>query len=233
MLARSLPFRVIARHADNPLQVEALIFGQAGFLTQETFDHWGQALFNEYVFLRKKYNLVPIEVSLWRFLRLRPVNFPTIRLSQFSNFLCKNVGLISRVLSMKNIDELESILNVSASAFWDDHFTFDKKSVVKQKPLGVSSARLVIINAILPFMFVYGRSISDDALCNKALALFEQLPAENNTIISNWEMGGLDISNAFQSQALIELKSSYCDNKKCLGCRIGNLIVNKPDFIEM
>lgn len=232
MLARSLPFRVIARHADNPFQVEALIFGQAGLLSQETIDPFGQALFNEYVFLRKKYNLAPIDPSLWRFLRLRPVNFPTIRLSQFSNFICQNVGLMARTISMNSIDEIESLFNVSASHYWDDHYSFDKISRTQSKHLGVSAARLVIINAILPFMFVYGRSTSNDELCNKTLALYEQLPAESNSIITSWQTGGLKINTAFQSQALIELKTSYCNNRKCLSCRIGNLIFKNPAFTE-
>lgn len=232
MLARSLPFRILAHHADNPMQVEALIFGQAGMLTQDLVDPWGQALFNEYCFLRKKYQLVPIPASLWRFLRLRPVNFPTIRLSQFAAFICKNAGLLARVLSMDTIDEMMEIFKIKASAYWDDHYVFDKESTGKEKHPGISAIQLVIMNAILPFRFVYGTFMSNDALCNKTLSLFEKLPGEKNFVIREWQTAGLDVSTAYHTQALMELKTSYCDKRKCLSCRIGNILIKNPAFTE-
>lgn len=232
MLARSLPFRILARHADNPMQVEALIFGQAGMLTQDLVDPWGQALFNEYSFLRKKYQLVPIAASLWRFLRLRPVNFPTIRLSQFADFICKNAGLLARVLSMDTIDEMTGLFKIKASAYWDDHYVFDKESAGEEKRPGISAIQLVIMNAILPFMFVYGTSISNDVLCNKTLSLFEKLPGEKNSVIRQWQAAGLNVSSAYYTQALMELKTSYCDKRKCLSCRIGNILFKNPAFSE-
>ncbi len=225
MLARSVSYKILARHSDNRFQIEALLFGQAGMLTQELLDPHSQALFREYAFLRKKYGLVPIDQSLWKFLRLRPVNFPTIRISQFADLLSRHAGLLSALISKKSISELIELFNVNASEYWNDHFTFDKLSKGKQKQLGIPSRHLLIINAVLPFLFVYGRSVADDELCNKALNLYDELPPESNSVISGWQETGVQVESAWHSQALIALKSMYCDNRKCLGCRIGNLLM--------
>lgn len=232
MLARSLPYRILARHADNPMQIEALIFGQAGILTHELTDPWSQILFNEYRFLRTKYKLVPISGSLWKFMRLRPVNFPTIRLSQFAMFISLNVGLLARVVSMNNINEIMELFNVQASEYWNNHYIFDKESKGKPKHLGESASQLVIINAILPFMFVYGRAIANDSLCNKVLSLLEKLPGEHNTIIKQWELAGMDTASAYQTQSLLHLKTNYCDKRMCLNCRIGSAIFKNPAFMD-
>lgn len=233
MLARSLPYTVIARHADNPFQVEALIFGQSGLLTEEATDRYAQDLFNEYAFLRKKYSLVPIAGHLWKFMRLRPANFPTIRLSQFATFLSSNQQLLSRILEIKQVDKLMDIfLGIKPSAYWTDHYMWDKKAVSRQKSLGKDAVNLLMINALLPFLFVYGRAFDDDKLCNRALDFFTKIPGEKNTITLNWQKTGMDIGSAFQTQALISLKSEYCDKKRCLQCRIGNYLLKQDNDLS-
>ncbi len=232
MLARSVTYKMLAHHAGNIHQVEALLFGQAGLLTQELTDPYGQSLFNEYTFLRGKYKLAPIAASLWKYLRLRPVNFPTIRISQFANLLSNNAGLLSKIITMDSIEEMAEIFKVEASEYWNDHYTFDNYTKGKTKRLGMSAAHLLIINAILPFMFVYGSSAGNDYLCNKALSLFEQIPGESNASIRQWQTLGMDVSTAYNTQALVGMKSSYCDKNNCLNCRIGNLIFKDPDFIK-
>jgi hypothetical protein len=228
MMARSLPYRVIARHLDQPMQVEALVFGQAGLLSHDLKDPWPQALFTEYSFLRQKYHLVPIATHLWRFLRLRPVNFPTIRLAQFSALLCAGDGLVARVLESTTTDDLtEYFFGVSASAYWDNHYVFDRLTPGLKKQLGKDAISLLMINAMLPFLFVYGRSIDNDHLCNRALDFFSRLQGEKNAQIRKWKDAGIDVSNAFNTQALIWMKSDYCDKKRCLDCRIGNYLL-KP-----
>ena len=228
MLARSLPFNIIARHADNPFQVEALVFGQSGLLTEEVTDRYGQDLFNEYAFLRKKYHLVPIAGHLWKFMRLRPANFPTIRLSQFATFLSANQKLLSRILEIKEVDKLMDIfLGIKPSAYWTNHYMWDKETVSRQKSLGKVAVNLLMINALLPFLFVYGRAIDNDKLCDRALDFFTKIPGEKNNITLNWQKTGMDISSAFQTQALINLKSEYCDKKRCLQCRIGNYLLKQ------
>ncbi len=230
MLARSLSYKILAKHSDNRFQIEALLFGQAGMLTHDMIDPYSQELFNEYSFLRKKYALVPIDKSLWKFLRLRPVNFPTIRISQFAHLISSHAGLLASLVSMKSIDELTEVFNLSASEYWNNHFTFDNFSKGMPKLLGEQSQRLLIINAILPFLFVYGRSVADDNLCNRALSYYEKLPAESNSIISEWKQAKISIESAWHTQALIGLKLLYCDKRRCLNCRIGNVLMKDPAF---
>ncbi|MBW6491555.1 MAG: DUF2851 family protein [Lentimicrobium sp.] len=228
MLARSLPYKIIARHSDNPFQVEALIFGQSGLLTEEVTDRWAQELFNEYAFLRKKYQLIPIQKHLWKFMRLRPGNFPTIRLSQFAALFCTSQSLLSRILESTTSESLIKLFNgVEASSYWNNHYMFDKDVTFRKKTLGKEAVKLLMINAVLPFMFVYGRSLDNDNLCNRALDIFNKLPGEKNTITHNWKKYGLDVSTAFNTQALIGMKKEYCDKKRCLDCRIGDFLLRK------
>lgn len=233
MLARSVKLKMISHHADSKFQVEALLFGQAGLLSHDLIDAYGQSLFSEYSFLRRKYNLVPIQPSLWKFMRLRPANFPTIRISQFAALIAKKQKLLAHVMSLEDVNEMIDFFTVHASEYWDNHYTFDKLTPGKPKNTGKQAAMLIIINAVLPFMFVYGRSTANDYLCNKALKMYEQLPGENNSIVDNWKLAGIDTSTSFRSQALIGLKNNYCDKKKCLNCRIGNLIISDPQFLTL
>lgn len=230
MLARSVSYKILAHHADNQFQVEALLFGQAGFLTHDLLDTYGQELFKEYTFLRKKYNLVPVSSSLWKFLRMRPANFPTIRISQFASLISRNAGLLSGIIAKPTVNEITDLFMTEASDYWSNHFVFDKETPGKPKALGQSSARLLVMNAVLPFMFVYGTSTGNESLSGKALAFYEQLPGENNSVISQWKEAGLDVSTAFATQALMNLKTSYCDKRNCLNCRIGNILLKDPSF---
>jgi hypothetical protein len=232
MLARSVSYKILAHHADNQFQVEALMFGQAGLLTQDLTDIYGQELFREYTFLRKKYKLVPVSSSLWKFLRMRPVNFPTIRLAQFASLLSGNAGLLTNLMSMTSIDSMCEFFRVRASVYWDNHFIFDKETPGKPKQVGRSSAELLIMNSVLPFMFLYGTSTGNESLSSRALGLYEQLPGEDNSVINRWKQAGMDTSTAFMTQALMNLKVSYCDKRDCLHCRIGNLLLKDPAFIN-
>lgn len=230
MLARSISYKILAKHSNNRFQIESLLFGQAGMLTHELIDPYSQSLFKEYSFLRKKYGLVPIAQSLWKFLRLRPVNFPTIRISQYADLLTLHAGLLASLVSKKSIEELSEVFNVTASEYWNDHYSFDKFSKGKPKQLGETSRHLLIINAVLPFLFVYGRSVADDDLCNKALNFYEQLPPESNSVVSGWKETSIPITSAWHTQALIGLKTMYCDKRKCLNCRIGNKLMKDSVF---
>ncbi len=225
MLARSLPYKVLSKHRDNPMQIEALIFGQAGLLDQQLSEPWPLQLFAEYCFLRKKYGLVPISPNLWRFMRLRPDNFPTIRLAQFASLICSQENILSKVLECPDVTKLTGLFEASASEFWDSHYHFNKQSTTGRKKLGFTSAELLVINAVLPFMFVYGRAIADDNLCNRALGFYLQVPGESNNIIRKWKTAGMPTTSAFNTQALMGLKSDYCDKFRCLDCRIGNLLL--------
>ncbi|MFH1121091.1 MAG: DUF2851 family protein [Bacteroidota bacterium] len=232
MLARSLPYRIIARHKDNPMQIEALIFGQAGLLDQRHTEPWPLQLYAEYSFLRKKYKLIPIAPHLWRFMRLRPVNFPTIRLAQFASLLSSPENPLSALPECRSAKELSRLLNAMASDFWDTHYNFNKSSAFGKKKLGQASVNLLVINAVLPFLFVYGRATANDDLCNRSLTFYTQIPGEKNSITVNWKSAGLDTSTAFNTQALISMKSDYCDKFRCLDCRIGNLLLRNPETLS-
>jgi hypothetical protein len=224
-LAVSLPLRILARH-NNLLQIEALLFGQAGMLHIELKDDYPQQLYKEYLFLSEKYSLTPISPKPWKFMRMHPVNFPTIRISQFANVIYRSSGLLHKILETDKLSDILSLFKTQASPYWTDHFSFGKKAKPKIKSLGLSSINLLLINTIIPFTFVYGKQTASDTLMEKAVAWLEQIKAENNSIIRNFNERGIQAQNAMQSQALIQLKKNYCDKKRCLECRIGYLLLN-------
>lgn len=225
LLAKSLPLKVLAKHKDNKFQIEALLFGQAGLLKSTYTDDYPEKLKKEFVFLKKKYNLIPIDSHLWKFLRLRPSNFPSIRISQFADLIYKSSHLFSAILEKRDIKELIELFDVSVSDYWNSHYVFDKVSGKRKKIIGIKTIHLLIINTVIPFLFVYGRYRNDQSMIDRALKLLDQLPGEQNAIISKWEELGLSVRSAFYTQALILLKNSYCKNKRCLHCGIGNEIL--------
>jgi len=175
--------------------------------------------------LRKKFGLKPINGYLWRFMRLRPLNFPTVRIAQFAMLIHQSAGLLSKLLEAVNVDQLLHLLDVGCSGYWQTHYQFEKDSASREKRLGRDSAILLIINTVIPFMFALGRHKDNQAIKDKALQLLEDLPGEVNSITKKWVSLGMDISSAAQSQAFMELKNNYCNFKKCLNCRIGNTLI--------
>ncbi len=231
MLAMSLPFRIIRKHTDNRFQIEALLFGTAGMLNEGLFreainDDYFRSLVKEYNILSAKYSLKPIHGWLWKFSRLRPVNFPTIRISQLSAMLSVTGGLFSRVLEIKDIMALRSLLEVSAAEYWNNHFVFGKSSSIISKKTGTQAVDIFLINAVIPLMFIYGRHRGYQDICDRALMFLECIKSENNSIIREWQKAGIDSDSAFYSQALIQLRNNYCKNRRCLDCRIGSKIVS-------
>jgi len=227
MLAQSLPLHILAKHKGQPLQIEALLFGQAGMLNRKFKDDFPNKLKNEYSFLAQKYNLQPVDPKLWKFMRLRPANFPTIRISQFAQIIYRSSALLNKILETPKLNDVTGFLNVNASEYWNTHFLFDKKANNRKKTLGMASINLIIINTIIPFLFVYGKHKADNSLQDKALSWLEQLKPESNAITKRFAQLGVSPKNALQSQALIELKQKYCDNIRCLDCRIGHILLNR------
>ncbi len=225
ILTRSLPQRILAKHRNNLFQLEALLFGQAGFLMETFEDDYPKRLQQEYYFLRKKYTLKPIHKSMWKFLRLRPANFPTLRLAQFAQLIHQSQGLFSWVLEADTLKEFEAHFSMQASAYWDAHYVFDKPSKHKKKVLGQKTIHLIIINTVVPFLFLYGKLRDEEIYKDKALQWLDSLPAENNHIIREWASVGCDIQSAYQTQGLIQLRNEYCLPKKCLQCAIGCAIM--------
>ncbi|RLD64419.1 MAG: DUF2851 domain-containing protein [Bacteroidetes bacterium] len=226
-LTKSLPLIYLAKHKNSLLQIEALLFGQAGFLEINIDDDYYNSLKKEYLFLKDKFKLKSIEKHLWKFLRLRPGNFPTIRIAQFAALIYKSSSLFSKIIETDDLIEIKKHFSVSASEYWDTHYIFGKTTKKRKKRTGQIFINSLIINTIVPFLFVYSKSKDNEKYKIRALKFLEQLPAEKNSIISNWKLLKMPVPNAFYSQALIQLKNEYCNKKKCLYCQIGNRIIVK------
>jgi hypothetical protein len=182
---------------------------------------------NEYDYLRKKFSLNPLQRHLWKFLRNRPQNFPTIRIAQFSGLINKTSFLFSSILEAENHTDFYKIFDVEVSKYWENHYTFDVLSETKLKQLGKSSVNLIAINTLLPLMFAYGICTDNDKYKMKSLRILESLPAEKNNIINRFLAFGLMPDNALQSQAIIQLYRNYCMNHSCLTCTFGDQVLNK------
>ena len=228
LLARSLPLNILAKHKYDLFQLEALLFGTAGLLNEQLLgDDYFLALRKEYSFQYKKYKLKPIEAHLWKFLRLRPVNFPTIRLAQFAALIHQSSALFSILVEEDDIGKIRKLFDVRASDYWDTHYRFNKHSVKREKKLGESAFENIMINTVVPFLFVYGEYHNQQQLKDKALDFLEKTTAEKNSIITNWEKLGVSARSAFDSQALIQLRNCYCNPKKCLNCQLGAKLISQ------
>ncbi|MGE0637931.1 MAG: DUF2851 family protein [Bacteroidia bacterium] len=221
LLAKSLPNSFLGKHKSSLFQVEALLFGQSGLLEKEFKDDYPNQLKKEYLFLQKKFSLQPIEGHLWKFLRLRPVNFPTVRIAQLALLIHNSSGLFSKIMEAQKADELRKLLNAETSDYWNTHYVFDKESPAQKKNLGTVAIDNILINSIVPFMFVYAGYKGIEDYKDKAVALLEQLNSEQNNIIEKFTELGLKSVQASNSQSLLELKNEYCSFKKCLNCGIG------------
>lgn len=229
--ARSIPLLDVGHHRDNLFQIEAIFIGQAGLLNIDSVpkryqkDALNEGYFNklreEYLYLAHKFNLQPIDWHLWRFLRLRPQNFPHIRISQLANLYYQHKAGLSQLLEADSIKAMNEILRVGVTPYWETHYTFGSTSTKNGKHLSPFSLNLLLINTAVPILFAYGRHKQDDTLCDRAFDILEQLKAEKNHIITMWQEVGLPVDNAGDSQALIQLKKEYCDKKDCLRCRFG------------
>jgi hypothetical protein len=222
MLVFHLPLKVIAKQLHSSMQIEAMVFGQAGFLEGEFSDAYPNALQKEYQYLKKKHKLNAMAKSIWKFGRLRPNNFPTIRLAQFAAMLAHSQSLFSRSIEAENTAELFTLFTVQPHSYWDDHFQFDKRATTSRpKLLGRAAFENLVINTIVPFLFHYGKLKDKQHLCDRAIQLLEELKPEQNSVVKKWKSIGMPVLNAFHSQALLELKGAYCSQKKCLNCSIG------------
>jgi hypothetical protein len=231
MLASALPFRIIRKHSDNRFQIEAMLFGTAGMLDEGLFkeavsDKYYKDLIKEYRILSAKYSLVPIHGWLWKFCRLRPVNFPTVRISQLSALLSSAGGLFSRILDASDIRNLKDLFRVSASSYWNDHYVFGKKSKAVTKNTGMQAADIFLINAVIPLIFIYGRFHDDHEVIEKAMTFLEEIGPEINSVTSDWKSAGIEVESAFYTQALLQLTDEYCKKRRCLECRIGCKLIS-------
>lgn len=228
-LARSLPLALLAKHKNQLLQIEALLFGQAGFLAQVFTDPYPVALQREYAHLRHKYDLQPLPEGSWKWLRLRPANFPTIRLAQFAALVYQQNHLFSKLLEADTIKTLQAYFHVSPSSYWDDHYRFDKQSKPRKKTLGKAAINNILINTVVPFVFYYGQFKQQPDLRDKALAWLEEIPPERNHIVSKFSRLHKKPEHAGQTQAMLRLKQKYCTPVRCLHCQVGNFVLQHSE----
>lgn len=218
--AQTIPLRAVDKHRDNLFQIEAIFFGQAGLL-DEAYDEYTDRLLKEYTYLKHKFGFTTSNNCRWKLLRMRPGNFPHVRIAQLAKMYHTSQGLLSRILEAETIENLRPMFETDTSEYWITHYTFGEVSTPIKKNLSKSSANLLIINTVIPFLYAYGKHRGINRLTARASEMLETLKPENNYITRMWKECGLEAAHAGDSQALIQLKKNYCDPKKCLYCRIG------------
>ncbi len=227
MLARNLPYTLIQRKAYDDIFIDALVFGQAGLLSKRHKDDYPQQLLKDYCLIKDKYSLHPMNAFQWKYGRLRPQNFPDIRLAQFAAFIRQARNSFANILETTSIECLRQIFMAKPSEYWGSHYAFQKKSKLQNKTIGIDHADLLIINVVVPLKFTYGVIRGKTELKDEALRLLELIHPEKNSILKNWKKLGLDTNSAADSQALIFLKKQFCDKRKCLECHIGKEILKR------
>ncbi len=229
--SRSLPLHDVAHHRDDIFQIEALFLGQAGLLQEDMIpekyrqhalaEGYFKRLQSEYKYLAHKFHLTPMQGTEWKYLRLRPQNFPNIRIAQLANLYFSRRAGLSQLVECENVKQAEELLQTHVTPYWQTHYVFGNESAANEKRLSKASLALLIINTVVPIFFAYGRHKADEALCQRAFDFLDQLKAEANHVVKMWQEVGLEVKTAGDSQALIQLKKEYCDRKECLRCRIG------------
>lgn len=223
-IARSVPVNILAKHKNQVHQLEALLLGQAGLLEEKFTEEYPLMLQKEYRFLQNKYRLKPVSLPL-HFLRMRPGNFPTIRLAQLTMLVYESVHLFSKVKEAGSVKDIRQWFDVNANDYWHCHYRFDEVSAFKKKTLGETMIDNIIINTIAPVLFAYGSCHKEQQYKDKALQWLENTAAEANSITKGFRQIGVNNKSAFDSQALIELKNEYCSKRRCLDCGIGTAIL--------
>jgi hypothetical protein len=225
MLSKTLTVRILMKERGELVRTEALLFGQSGLLKMRIRGRYPHELKKEHAFLAAKHNLSPMPGYLWKFMRMRPAAFPTIRIAYLAALYSQHQSLFQEIIERDSLERISSLFKVCASTYWDDHFVFDRRSRKQTKTLGIHSIRILLINAIIPLIHLYGQEMNKPGLCDRAVAFLEGLPPENNAIVRRWSTLGIKPLNSLESQGLIQLKHQMCDRRMCLECSIGHKIL--------
>lgn len=222
-----VPWKIIRRHTDRLIQVEALLFGCSGLISGESEDVYVRQLQQEFRFLSAKYKLAGdvMQRHEWKYARLRPAGFPTVRLAQFARLLCNTGGFLNRFVVSNHFDEVRDLFRIEQSAYWREHYLFGKKARAQVPVLGTDAAHLLIVNAAVPLLVAYSKQRQQPELLDKAIYWLSEIPAEDNRITREWALLGMRVKTAADSQALIEWFNSYCTPKQCLECMVGATLV--------
>ncbi len=224
-LARTIPLKILGKHKNNLFQLEALLFGTAGLIPQIPVDKYTTALLKEWLFLQKKYKIPPLASHHWKFMRMRPANFPTIRMAQFAYLLHSSSSLFSKVIAAYSTSEIRKLFETSVSEYWHTHYTFGKSSTKKEKHTGKNFIDILMINAVAPLLFAYGTYTANNTYKDKAITILELTDAEHNHITQKYFHLNFPVKSALYSQGLLSLKFDYCNRHKCLYCMIGHQII--------
>jgi hypothetical protein len=224
-LAKTISLNMLGRHKQQLQQLEALLFGQAGLLDAHFTESYPNLLKKEYKFLTRKYKL-PQPLLSFRYLRMRPIGFPTIRLAQLAVLVQQSTHLFSKVRDTASVADVKQLLEVTANDYWHYHYHFDEPGKYKMKTVGKDMTESILINTIIPVLYAFGTYQKQPAITSKAVDWMRQLAAEKNTLLSGWKKLGLPVKTALDSQALIELKTQYCEKKRCLECAVGKELLN-------
>lgn len=228
-LARRTPLRLLGKHSDSVLQIEALLFGQAGMLDAQKpgMDSYYNQLCTEYAFLSNKFQLTPMEKESWKLFRIRPQNFPYRRIAMLAQFIEGGFRMMNRILEAEGEKEMRALFEVELSGYWTKHYTFGKPNERATATLSRSSIDIILINTVAPLLYAYGELTGNYEMTDKAIKLLEDLRAESNSIVSHFVAYGIDCPDALTSQALVQLKREYCDARKCIYCKIGHHLLSK------
>jgi len=222
-LSKALPLLVLMKYAENLSQIEALLFGQAGLLQTDRNDNYFDTLAKEYNYLSHKHSLQNFQLAAhhWKFLRLRPANFPTIRIAQFAQLFHQKKSLFDTFIQTEKFEDLYQFFDITQSNYWQQHYLFGKTTDSKISGLGELSIQNLLINTVVPLLIAYANYKDNQVFTDRAIHFLEQLPAEKNKILTTWKQVGQAAKTAADSQALIELFNNFCLPKKCLQCSIG------------
>ena len=228
-LARRTPLRLLGKHSDSVLQIEALLFGQAGMLDAQKpgMDSYYNQLCTEYAFLSNKFQLTPMEKESWKLFRIRPQNFPYRRIAMLAQFIEGGFRMMNRILEAEGEKEMRALFEVELSGYWTKHYTFGKPNERATSTLSRSSTDIILINTVASLLYAYGELTGNYEMTDKAIKLLEDLRAESNSIVSHFVAYGIDCPDALTSQALVQLKREYCDARKCIYCKIGHHLLSK------
>ncbi|OFX80193.1 MAG: hypothetical protein A2X12_00520 [Bacteroidetes bacterium GWE2_29_8] len=229
ILANSIPLKNLNKQSYNLLQIEAILFGQAGFLNEiEPTNQYILKLKEEYKFLQNKYNLTPFDKKIWKYSKLRPTSFPEIKIALLAKLIFQNQNLFSAFTEEKNIENIKNKLAIiEVSEYWKTDFRIEKQTISTNKHLGENTINIIIINVIIPFIFAYGKTKNEIKYIDKAIEFLNNIKAEQNNIIEKFNKIGIKSNNAADSQAIIQLFNKYCKNKQCLKCSIGQHLLKE------
>lgn len=227
-VAASLPLRLLHKHCDSLLSLEAFLFGQAGLLNVGARDGYVEHLQREYDFLSNKFGLKPVESPGWRMSRMRPASFPHRRLAALAMMVYGGFSLLGRVMTVSNEAEARALFDVSLTGYWLEHYSFAGPAPsVASAALGRSTVDMLVINVVAPLLMAYGQHTGDDSAMDRAVDLLEHLPGESNRYVRDFVRAGIPCGNALVSQAMVQLHREYCDVRKCLYCRLGHRLLAK------